>query len=61
MKLTANDFIMINITQEEAVERIEEASGWNGNKIEFVLEQEENFENGSHLFTVELHGLCQRW
>ena len=57
LKLTPNDFIMINITQQEAVERIEKASGWNGNKIEFVLEQEENFENGSRLFTVELHGV----
>ena len=55
LKLTANDFIMVNITQQEAIERIEKAST-NVDIIELVLEREENFENGSHLFTVELHG-----
>ena len=62
LKLTANDFIMVNISQQEAIDRIKKAYSWNGNiigtqKIELVLEREENFENGSHLFSVELHGV----
>ena len=57
LKLTANDFIMVNITMQEAIERIKKALIWNRNKIELVLEGEEMFENGSHLFTVELHGV----
>ena len=57
LKLTGNDFIMVDITHQEAVKGIKEALKQNGNKIELVLEQERKFENGSRLFTVELYGV----
>ena len=57
LKLTANDFIMVDITHQEAVKGIKEALKQNGNKIELVLERERKFENGSRLFTVELYGV----
>ena len=57
LKLTGNDFIMVDITHQEAVKGIKEALEQNGNKIEFILEQERKFENGSRLFTVELYGV----
>ena len=57
LKLTGNDFIMVDITHQEAVKGIKEALKWNGNKIELVMEQERKFENGSRLFAVELYGV----
>ena len=57
LKLTGNDFITVDITHQEAVKGIKEALKQNGNKIEFILEQEREFENGSRLFTVELYGV----
>ena len=57
LKLTANDFIMLDITRQEAVKGIKEALVQNGDKIELILEkdQERKLKNESHLFTVELH------
>ena len=57
LKLTGNDFIMVDITHQEAVKGIKEALKQNGNKIELIFEQERKFENGSRLFTVELYGV----
>ena len=57
VKLTANDFIMVDITNQEAINGIKEALKQNGHKIELVLEREQQFENGSRLFTVELYGV----
>ena len=57
LKLTGNDFIMVDITHQEAVKGIKEALKQNGNKIVLILEQEREFENGSRLFTVELYGV----
>ena len=56
LKLTANDFIMLHITHQEAVKGITEALKQNGDKIELVLEKEKErkLKNESHLFTVEL-------
>ena len=61
LKLTTNDFIMLEITYEEAVKGVNNASElWNngiGDKVELVLEKEQKrkLKNESHLFTVELH------
>ena len=51
LKLTANDFIMLEITHQEAVKGITEALEQNGDKIELVLEkeQERKFKNESHV------------
>ena len=56
LKLTANDFIMLEITRGEAIKGITKALEQNGNKIELVLEKEQKrkLKNESHLFTVEL-------
>ena len=55
LKLTANDFIMVDITLQEAVKGIEEALQQNEYKIELILEQDGKFENGSSLYTVQLY------
>ena len=57
LKLTTNDFIMVDITQQEAIKGINEALQQNEYKIELVLEQEGKFENGSSLYTVQLYGV----
>jgi hypothetical protein len=57
LKFTNDDFIMVNITKQEFINRMKEALVKNGDKIELVLEREEKFENESHLFTVELNGV----
>ena len=48
---------MFDITRQEAVKGIKEALEQNGDKIEFILEkdQERKLKNESHLFTIELH------
>ena len=57
LKLSPNDFIMLEITYQEAVKGITEALQQNGDKIKLVLEkeQERKLKNESHLFIVELH------
>ena len=57
LKLTANDFIMVDITHQEAIRGIEKAFQKNKYKIELVLEREQKFENGSRLFTAQLYGV----
>ena len=55
LKLTANDYIMVDITHQEAIKKIEEALQQNEYKIELVLEQEGKFDNGSSLYTAQLY------
>ena len=57
LKLTTNDFIMLEITHQEAVKGITEALKQKGDKIVLVLEkeQERKLKNESYLFTVELY------
>ena len=57
LKLTANDFIMVDISHQEAIRGIEKAFQKNKYKIELVLEREQKFENGSGLFTAQLYGV----
>ena len=57
LKLTTNDFIMVDVTQQEAIKGINEALQQNEYKIELVLEQEGKFENGSSLYTAQLYGV----
>ena len=62
LKLSTNDVIMVDITNQEAVKRIKEALQHNEYKIELVLEQEGKFENGSSLYTAQLYGVREiRW
>ena len=62
LKLSTNDVIMVDITNQEAVKRIKEAKQHNAYKIELVLEQEGKFENGSSLYTAQLYGVREiRW
>ena len=60
LKLTAKDLIMVDITHQEAIKRIEEALQQNEYKIELVLEQEGKFENGSSLYTAQPYGVSYR-
>ena len=55
MKLSSKDFIMVDITHQEAIKRIQEALQQNEYKIELVLEQEGKFDNGSSLYTAQLY------
>ena len=57
LKLASNDFIMVGVSHQDAVKAIKEALKQNRIKIELVLERQQKFENGSHLFTVELYGV----
>jgi molybdenum cofactor biosynthesis enzyme len=62
LKLSTNDVIMVDITNQEAVKRIKEAKQHNAYKIELILEQEGKFENGSSLYTAQLYGVRKiRW
>ena len=64
LKLASNDFIMVGVSHQDAVKAIKEALNQNGNKIELeedgrklelIMERKGQFNNGSRLFTVELH------
>ena len=58
LKLTGNDYIMVNITREEAVKNINKALEQNGNKIELILQRtfKSDFNiSGFRLVTTEIY------
>ena len=58
LKLAGNDYIMVNITHEEAVKNINKALGQNGNKIELILQQtfdRQKYISDFRLFTIEIY------
>ena len=58
MKLTGNDLIMVNITDQEATKKINKALEQNGNKIELILTQtfkRQKDISDFRLFTTEIY------
>ena len=51
LNLSANDFLIVNITNQECINGFREALKQKGKKIK-VLMDEQKFEDGSRLFTV---------
>ena len=49
LKLTRNDLIMVNITDEEATKKINKALELNGNKIELILKRPLNRQKDTYL------------